>query len=208
MSSFVGIDGAAEGRGVPVSTDASWVPQQQCAHDQRNPRQQRCSHRARRRAELYQSAHNANCKIVASARVGPPQQRRFAAVETTGRRRCRQARVDRFGSGVKGQTGGGCCVIRGRLQGSMATAWCGAGVGIGSKEVEVVLLNRGAHAMFQADLPADTREATLFSNWLPGLWELLTATKQAVDPVESPQRGARSRRTRRPGAGRRAPAHP
>jgi hypothetical protein len=58
-----------------------------------------------RRVELYQSAHNANCKIVASARRGPRQQRRFAAVETTGRRRWRQAQVDRLGSGVKRRAG-------------------------------------------------------------------------------------------------------
>jgi hypothetical protein len=55
--------------------------------------------------------------------------------------------------------------------------------------------------MFQAALLDDTQEAILFSKWLPGLRELLTETKQAVDPAEGLQRGDRSRRTRRPSAG-------
>jgi hypothetical protein len=192
MSSFVSIGGAAQDRGIPISADGRWVPQQRWPRDQRSALQQRCSHRTCRRVALYQSAHSTNCKI--AARGGA----------TTARTIC-GGRGDEStpmtpspeGATRLNQTCGGCRVVRGRLQGPITIAWCGTGGDI-SKEVEVVLLNRGAHAMVRADLAA---EAILFSKWPHDLQELLTRTRQAVDPAESPRGGARSRRTRRAGAG-------
>lgn len=137
---------------------------------------------------------------------GPRQQRRFAAVEATGQPRWRQAPAGPIlvpGSKTINQSCGGYRAIHRRIQGSIATAWYGTGVGIlESKAVEVVILNQGGHAMFQAALLGDPREAILFSKWL------LTETKQAVDPAEGLQRGDRSRRSHRPSAGGGCPRAP
>src|SRR6516225_8549717 len=182
MSSFVSI-GAAQGRG---SAAGSWAPQQRWAPDQRNPRQQRCSHRACRRIALYQSAPRANRKI--AARVGPTTARMiWRGNGSTPMAPSRDGAISvRRLKGIKPACRR-CRIVRGRVQGSVAIAWCGTGGGIlGSKEVEVVLRNRGAFLVFKV---------------APRFAGLLTQTKRVVDPAEGPHEGARSRRTRRPGAG-------
>jgi hypothetical protein len=172
MSSFVSIGAAAQGRGIPMSAAGSWAPQQRWAPDQRNPRQQRCSHRACRRIALYQSAPRANRKI--AARVGPTTARMiWRGNGSTPMAPSRDGAISvRRLKGINPACRR-CRIVRGRVQGSVAIAWCGTGGGIlGSKEVEVVLRNRGA---FRTDLPA---EAILFSKWLHGL-------RGVVDPDQT-----------------------
>src|SRR5215469_3164097 len=193
MSRFVSVSGAAWGHGIPISTDGSKAAQQRWAPDQRNPRQQRCSYRVCWDVALYQSAHSANWVI--AARVGATTARTWdgrgpgstpMAPSPDG-----GISVPRF-EGIS-QACGGRHVIHGR---PIAIAWCGTAGGIvGFKEVAV--LNRGAHALFRADVPA---EAIPFSKGLHGLQGLLTQIKQAVDPAESAG-GAPLRRTRRPSTG-------
>jgi len=183
---------------MPISTDGRAAPQQRCAPDQRDPRQQRWSYRVYLGVALYQSAHGANCVI--AARVGAATAR---TCDGRGDGSTSMAPSPEGGISVPRLNGinqacGGRRVIRGR---PIAIAWWGSARGLlGSKEVEV--LNRGVHALFRAAVPA---AAILFSKRIHGLRGLLTRTKQAVDPAESPHGGARFRRTRRPGAGRGCP---
>jgi hypothetical protein len=146
MSRFVRLSGAARDGGMPISTDGRAAPQQRCAPDQRDPRQQRWSYRVYLGVALYQSAHGANCVI--AARVGAATAR---TCDGRGDGSTSMAPSPEGGISVPRLNGinqacGGRRVIRGR---PIAIAWWGSARGLlGSKEVEV--LNRGVHALFSS----------------------------------------------------------
>jgi hypothetical protein len=117
------------------------------AHDPRNPLQQRCSYRACPRVELYQSAHSANCKIVASALLGATAARSVCdqGHGSTPVAPSRDAPILIPRSKGINQACGRYRVIRGRLQGPKVAPRL-AGAGPNRRPVRLRVVGRGGPA--------------------------------------------------------------